>query len=209
MGSRPFFSSFPGFDRLYLLGEPGASRAFRANLELSTTDEAFAVTRHELQPDEPVTAKWFMGAKLPGDVIWTGFEAPLLISDRVAELLEKLGARGWSTYKIQLLGKRGESINGYSGLSVHGRCGPIDNSKSVETSRQYPVGVFPVWKGLYFDPETWDGSHVFMPAGRAGWIFVVDEVKHALEKAKVKNISFKRLDEIERSRVEMSVSVNA
>lgn len=150
-----------------------------------------------------------MGAASPLDVIWTGFAAPLLISDRVVELLKSFGAHGWSTYNVQLLTKTGESITGYSGLSVHGRCGPIDNSKSVETLKRYPAGNFPVWKGLYFDPETWDGSHIFMPAGRGGWIVLVDEVKRAFEKAKVKNIAFKRLDEVERSRAEVSVPSNS
>lgn len=149
-----------------------------------------------------------MGARSPRDVIWTGFAAPLLISDRIVDLLGKLGAQGWSTYKVQLSGKRGERITGYSGLSAPGRCGPIDNSRSVEIGRRFPAGIFPVWRGLYFEPQTWDGSHVFMPEGRAGWIFVVEAVKQAFEKAKVKNVDFRRLEEIERSKVEMSVSLS-
>lgn len=200
-------NSFPGFDQLYLLGEPGASRAFRADLALST-DEAFAVTRHELRWNEPVIANWMMGAKSPVDVIWTGYAAPLLVSERVVDLLGSLGALGWSTYEVKVLGKGGESISGYRGLAVHGRCGPVENSKSIEIPRRYPAGIFPVWKGLYFDPGTWDGSHLFMPAGRAGWIFAVDEVKQAFERAKVKNIALRRLSDVERSKVEMNVSTN-
>ena len=91
---------------------------------------------------------------------------------------------------------------------MHGRCGPIENDRSVKFEKVMPGGVFPWWRGLYFDPESWDGSHLFMPAGRTGWIFAVDEVKQAFDDAKVKNVSFRRLDEVERSKVEMSVSLN-
>lgn len=154
-------------------------------------------------------AQWGMGAKAPTDVIWTGIAAPLLISDRLVELLGTLGARGWSTYKVHLSGKSGERIAGYSGLSVHGRCGSIDSQRSVTFDKIMPGGVFRWWRGLYFDPATWDGSHLFMPSGRAGWIFVVDEVREALEKAKVKNVDFRRLDLTERTETEMNMSLKA
>lgn len=127
-------------------------------------------------------ARWSMGARQPVDVIWTGIAAPVLISDRVVNLLSRARAGGWNTYEVALHGKGGEAIggyHGYHGLSVHGRCGEIDNSRSVEVPKVYPAGVFPVWRGLYFDPETWDGSELFMSAGSEGWVFVVDEVKQA------------------------------
>ena len=63
MGSQPSSELFPGFDRVYLLGEPGASRAFRAELELST-EEAIAITRHELRRDDAVVANLGDGGKV-------------------------------------------------------------------------------------------------------------------------------------------------
>ena len=165
MALRPASEVFPGFDRLYLLGEPGTSRAFRADLALSI-DQAFAITRAESHPDEPVRAKWSMGGRQPTDMIWTRIAAPVLVNDRVIGLLEALGARGWNTYRIELVGRDGDKVSGYRGLSVHGRCGGIDNSRSVKVMKRYPGGVFPEWRGLFFDPETWDGSELFMPAGR-------------------------------------------
>jgi hypothetical protein len=39
---------------------------------------------------------------------------------------------------------------------------------SVQVSRIFPGGIFPVWKGLLFEPESWDGSDFFMPAQRFG-----------------------------------------
>ncbi len=62
-----------------------------------------------------------------------------------------------------------------------------------------PAGIFPVWKGLLFDPALWDGSDLFMPAQRFGFIFVVEAVKKAFERAKIRNVAFTALDQFERS----------
>jgi hypothetical protein len=56
-----------------------------------------------------------------------------------------------------------------------------------------------VWKGLFFDPESWDGSDFFMPAERVGYVFVVEAVKRAFERAKIRNVEFKPLDQFERN----------
>lgn len=197
---------FPGFEHVYLLGDPGTGRAFRAEIEL-TVEQAFSITRGEFHPTEPVLARWSAGSKTPLDLVRTGFAAPVLMNHRVIDLLTALGARGFGTYEIALLGKDKEGISGYQGFAVHGRCGRIDNSRSVESTKQYPGGVFPVWKGLYFDPATWDGSDVFMADGRTGWIFVVEAVKRAFEDAKVTNVKFEPLSEIERTPVEMKTEL--
>ncbi|MBN1206565.1 MAG: hypothetical protein JXB05_16885 [Myxococcaceae bacterium] len=70
---------------------------------------------------------------------------------------------------------------------------------SVEVPRIYPGGIFPVWKGLFFDPASWDGSDFFMPAQRFGFVFVVEEVKKTFERAKIRNVKFTPLDQFERS----------
>jgi hypothetical protein len=193
---------FPGFAHVYLLGEPGGSKAFRADLSV-TLEQAFAATRAEFHPDAAVPAKWMMGGRLPSDVVWTGFAAPVLIGNRVRAVLEASGVRGWTSYPVLLTGKAGDTIPGYHGLAVQGRCGRIDNDRSAKVTKLFPGGAFPVWKGLYFDESSWDGSDVFMPGGQNGWIFVTEKVKAALEQANAKNLSFRSLDQIERSEVEM------
>jgi hypothetical protein len=203
MASQSTTRVFPGFNRCFWFTEPGLHRGFRADVELSVK-AAFSITRKECSSNNVVIARWQMGATSPSDVIWTSIAAPLLVSDRVVEILRKLGATGWSTYGVALVGKRGERIGGFHGLAVHGRCGPIDNSKSVEVQRQFPGGLMSMWRGLYFEPSTWDGSHLFMPAGKGGWIFVVNEIRVALEKARIKHIKFMSLEGIERTDVEMS-----
>jgi hypothetical protein len=141
------------------------------------------------------------GKARPTDVVWTGYACPVIVSDRVVSILTEARFTGWDTYRVVLSDKSGESLSGYRGLVVHGRCGPIDNSRSVKFNKVMPGGVIPWWRGLYFDPATWDGSGLFMPTGNVGWIFVVEAVKRAIEKAKVKNVLFTPLDEVERMKV--------
>jgi hypothetical protein len=142
-----------------------------------------------------------MGRSTPADIIWTGSAVPVLVSDRVVSILDREGFEGWTTYQVALSGKLGEPIEGYRGLVVHGRCGEIENQRSIKFDKIMPGGVFPWWRGLYFDPATWDGSAFFMPAGNVGWIFVVEAVKLAFEKAKVKNVVFTPLDKVERMKL--------
>jgi len=74
---------------------------------------------------------------------------------------------------------------------------------------RYPGGIFPAWHGLYFDPESWDGSDFFMSADGYGAIFAVEEVTRVFRKAKIKNISFKRLTDITRSRMLVDMAIRA
>lgn len=202
MDSRSTSNPFPGFERIYKLSDPVSARFFRARVELSS-ESAFAITRGEVRPAEVVVAKWSKGSSRPADVIWTTLVAPILVSDRVVSLLSDRGFRGWSSYQVRLVGKRGEEIEGYSGLAIHGRCGPIDDAKSVEVPQIYPGGVFPAWKGLYFDARTWDGSDVFLPADGTRRILVVEAVKRAFAEARVKNVAFNPLPEVDRPDLEI------
>lgn len=190
--SRPF----PGFGALYKLSEPGEVRYFRATLDLD--EDPFKVTRGEIEPAQPVRAQWVMGAREPVDVVRTDDVAPVLVSNRIVKLLQESGFSGWSTYEVDLHSRNDEPISRYGGLVVHGRCGPIDNSKSVQVPKQFPARVSMMWKGLYFDSTTWDGSDFFMPKGEGGRIFVTAAVRRALQKAKVENVVFTPLDEVER-----------
>ena len=189
-------NKFPGFSDVHVLEEPENNRAFRGRILLSVAD-AFAVTRAE-KPTGCVEVRWAMGGSLPLDIIRTTIAPPVIVSDRVIEILEAGKFSGWKTYPVELYRKDDISIRGYHGLAVCGRCGPIDDSRSVKFDKIMPGGVFAWWRGLYFDPATWDGSDLFMPAGNIGWIFVVDAVKRALKEAKVKNVRFTPLDDVER-----------
>jgi hypothetical protein len=121
----------------------------------------------------------------------------LILHERVFDLLRAGGFSGWQPYPCEVIDKAGIRLGGYSGLAVRGRCGPIDNSRSIEFDKIMPGGTFKWWRGLFFDPATWDGSDFFMPTeGRSGLIFVTEPVKKALER--VKHIVLSRLDLVER-----------
>ncbi len=137
-----------------------------------------------------------MGGAKPSDVVWTTYAVPVLLSQRVIDLLRKEDVTGWDVIPCDLRGKKGESWP-YGFLQVHGRCGAIDEGKSMKIDKIFPGGVFPAWIGLYFEPASWDGSDVFMPEGRGGWVIVTERVKAVLEKAKVRNVLYTALDRYE------------
>lgn len=132
-------------------------------------------------------------------VMWTTHAIPIIVADSVVQLLRTEGFTGWTTYAVAVRDKQGEPAPGYHGLAVTGRCGNLDHSMSLELSRIRPTGVFKFWKGLFFDPASWDGSDLFMPAQRYGYVFVVEAVKQTFERAKIRNVSFTPLDQFERS----------
>jgi len=189
-------TSNPDLKTFYEFTEPTCYKSFRATLELN--ENARKITRGELDPSQPVIARWFMGGDKPEDIIWTDSGTPVLLSDRMLDLFLTEGFTGWSTYDVKLFSKNHKTIPGYSGLVVKGRCGPIDDSLSRKVAKKFPARISTVWKGLYFDPSTWDGSDFFMPEGNNGWIIIVEKVKRALEKFRFKNAVCISLDEVER-----------
>jgi hypothetical protein len=198
MGSKSNSKTFPGFDKIFLLGGPGNSKAFRGNINLES-NETFGLTRAEMQPSHPITVQWAMGRTKPVEVVWTTMGTVTIIEDSVVHLLRSHGFTGWSLYNVSVQDKLGQLLPGYSGLAFTGRCGDIHYSQSIEVPRIFPAGIFPVWKGLFFDPASWDGSDFFMPAEFVGFKFVVEDVKNAFARAKIRNVDFTPLDQFERS----------
>jgi hypothetical protein len=198
MDSKSTSKDFPGFDRLFYMGEPGISRSFRGRINLKR-DEVFGLTRAEMQPPHPIHVQWAMGRARPIEVIWTTMGTARIIADSVVQMLRAHGFTGWGLYELSVQDKQGQPVPGYSGLAVPGRCGKLEQSMSVRVPRIYPGGIFPVWKGLLFEPSTWDGSDFFMPVGETGHVFVVEAVKQAFEKAKIRDVEFEPLDQLEHS----------
>ena len=189
--------SFPGFEALYLLRSPGSKRPFRGEMEIGV-DDADALTRGELTPKRPVINRQFMGGA-PKDVVWTGFVAPIVFHHRIIELLVAKRLSGWSIYPVAVHGRKGEVFKEYSGLAFKGRCGPTDDSRSEVVQRDYPGGRFPNLKGIFFDPESWDGSDFFMSSDGGLRGFVTQPVKTCFDQAKVTQLAFEKLTEVERA----------
>ena len=141
-----------------------------------------------------------MGGK-PRDLVATAYGTVDLLSDRVIQIFRDGGYTGWTTFPVEVYGKHGERIEGYHGFAVTGRCGPIVWSKGKKVRKPPPVPwgqSYDAWVGMYFDPDSWDGSDIFLPEACASTI-VVEKVMLALTKAKVTNIKFESLTEFERS----------
>ncbi|MHB0935364.1 MAG: hypothetical protein ACYDCO_16640 [Armatimonadota bacterium] len=192
--------SFPGFDQLFELHDPLANRAFRGGWE--SDEDACALLRAEDVPTTPPVIPWYMGGATPSDIIWTGMGYPLIVSQRVADLLTANGLIGWETYDVIITGKDGSRIPGYHGIAIHGRCGRTDLSRCQIVLKEYPGGWYPSFKGCYFDPDSWDGSDFFMETpdakGNASATkFITARVWKAFRKAKIANLQYERLDEVE------------
>jgi hypothetical protein len=175
--------------------EPGALRVKSREL----VHGAFELARAELRPERPIDYVRDEG-RTPHDLIGTTDAVVTLVSDRLIAILRAREFRGWTTFPVQIFLDDGSTLDGYLGLAVTGRSGPIDDRFSEDAIQPPPVsGGQPgrALRGLCFEPESWDGSDIFTPEGYAGR-FVVEAVKNALEEAGVSNVEFRRLSEIER-----------
>lgn len=188
---------FPGWEALFSLDQEFSRGEYLADLDLGGRDE-FALVRGEWRPRRALPATRGMGFRHPGPAVWTRWVAPLLLADKIVEHLRGEGLTGWDTYPVKLEGKDGAPMPRYRGLVVTGRCGPVDDTRARKVRKRLPGGRFPVWKGMYFEEATWDGSDFFMPAGNNGRTFTTMAVVEAFRRANVKNVKFTPLPEVER-----------
>jgi hypothetical protein len=187
--------AFPGFDALFSLSDPLANRPYRG--QVTWHDETVALSRAECEPQGSLPVEWSMGSGTPGNVIWTVNAHPVFVHARVLELFEANGFTGWTSYPAEVVSKSGVAIPDYFLLGIIGRCGPVDLSRSRIVLLEYPGGWIPHFRGRYFDPDTWDGSDLFMHAPDSlGKVmlhrFVTDPVRRALRRAKIYNLDFER-----------------
>lgn len=117
-----------------------------------------------------------MGRPKPSDFVFTTLGTLYLVSPRVLSLFAEIKASGWRQYPVSLRDKLDAVVAGYAGLAVTGRCGPALSSRSMRVEMTMPGGVFPIWKGMYFDEASWDGSDVFTFPGTA-MVVVVERVR--------------------------------
>jgi hypothetical protein len=133
------------------------------------------------------------------DLVGCTFVELMLVSQAFCDAMEERRVTGWQTYPVELTGRHGERLTGYQGLAVTGRSGAIERSKSQEIIKppRNLAGKAKRWRrGLFFAPESWDGSDIFIPEGSA-WVLVTDRVKDAITDAGLTNIEFQRVTEIE------------
>ncbi len=187
------------FDDLYSLHDPLGNPPYRGSAD-ARSEELVAFSRAERKESKAVRVKWFMGKSAPSDVIWTGNAHPIFVSPRVVEILTREEFTGWDTYKARVYAKDGKLAKGYCGLAIAGRCDTPDLSRSKVVMKRYPAKLSPVFRGTFFDPESWDGSDFFVERPDAKGHstmcrYVTGRVMRALKRAKVRNLAYTRLSQ--------------
>ncbi len=132
------------------------------------------------------------------DILDTGTGSFYLISDKMKCLLEENKLTGWKTFSIKLLDKKNIEIQGYHGLSVLGRCGPINFNNSEIVYREV-LSYRPPWKfykGYQFDLDQWDNSDFFIPKGRLRTI-ITEKAANILINNKINNLFLINLLDVE------------
>lgn len=195
-------STFPSLDysELFRLYDPLANRPLRLTTEEDSDwlslEQAAALLKGELKLQHPLKLKGYMGGQ-PTDFLWSSLASLVIISQRVIELLKSHAFTGWSAYPVEVYDRKGEPLLDYSGLAITGRAGKQDRSRSTIITKPAPVPggkPYQVYKGFYFDERQWDGSDIFLVDS---FKVVTQRVQRAFERAKVSNVRFTTLVDVE------------
>jgi len=145
----------------------------------------------------PVVFKQEYGKKLQ-DILDTGTASLYLISDKMKQVFEANNLTGWKTFAVKVFSKQGQEIEGYHGLSILGRCGARNESKSEVIMKQFvPNGPFvKYFKGLHIGLDKWDGSDFFLE-DKTTIAIVTRKVADILKKHKFTNIRLVNLADYE------------
>jgi hypothetical protein len=186
---------FPGFSQLFQV-IPDCDREFRGSL---TSGNFLQVTRGEVEPDGVLTLRHRMGRSEPGLVVFPLSPFAFYLKQAVVSLLEDRGLTGWSSYPVMVIDEAGREYPDYAGLVVRGRCGRVSNRHSTAFKKQALRGnsASTWWRGISFDPSTWDGSDLFMPDANQGHILCTEPTRSAFIDAGVTQLDFEPMDEVE------------
>lgn len=188
MNHSDFFSNF------FVVEDPASKKSYRGQI-VNEPGSAFELLRAEYKTDH-LDIMHLEGSNEPGSLFWNMVNEPFCVSQELAFTLREAGITGWTVTPANLLTKSGDRMPGnYSAVSVTGRANAVDYLKTDIVFRQFPGGQFPHFKGLYFDPESWDGTDIFMERpdeeGKStAIIFVTKKFVDTFKKNKVKNIGF-------------------
>ncbi len=185
----------------YTFSEAFLDDAFRANAVDYDEDRQDAIFLGNLVPEKPERYERASGQKAY-DFIGTTDGCSLLISERVVAGLREHEISGWSTYPLELRKgpfAAGSPMNGYRGLVITGRCGPLDRGRYETVIKPNASGKQMMkWaRGLYFDEKTWDGSDLFVPAGTL-MVLGTEKAKRMLATLEARNLTITRVTEVER-----------
>jgi len=174
------------FKQFYYVGSSWATQYYRFSTLESEEDiqDDFELFRGEFTPKKPITIKIDRGGRA-ADFIWGGRVSVNIVSDKVVNILRENQIKKFTTYPVKVVLENGERLEGFHGLSVLGRAGPIDlvrsRAKVVYRDNDTP---FPLrMNGLYFHPENWDGSDIFT-LDETSYLLITQKVLNFLKKVK-------------------------
>ncbi|MHB1295630.1 MAG: hypothetical protein ACYC4R_11625 [Anaerolineae bacterium] len=186
------------YDHLYGISDPFATRPFRLLIGKEWLHSMDALFRGELRPETPVPF-YAGGGGQATDLMWGYSVSSIIISQRVVDLFQAEGFAGWSTYPVTVRDRESTLLEGYYGLAVTGRSGPLQRERSSREPRPPVLPGLPeraVYRGMYFDESRWDGTDIFLIWGGL-YLIVKETVKKVLERAKVRNVIFTTLRDYE------------
>jgi hypothetical protein len=189
------------FSKFYQLINPQANRPYfltkGGDRDRLTAEYEEQLRRGQVKPADTIKLGVMMGGQ-PTDFLYSSMVVIVCVSTKVVEVLTEVHATGWATYPVEITNRKGELLPPYHGLAITGGDCRRDRSRSTLVTRQaVPNGPpFPVYKGLYFHEEDWDGSDFFRVKSFGGEI-VTEKVFRAFKKNKISNVKFIPLPDIE------------
>lgn len=188
------------YKQFYKLSDPFGKQALRLRLSEDSKwlDFATAVklANGELSHTERVIQLVGYSGQKPMSLLWSGFSPVCCISEQTIALLTEESLTGWATYPVEVYDRDGQKLPNYAGLAITGRGGQAKPEMSSLEVIQPPWkdSTIEVYRGFYFDPDAWDGADIFLVSGGT---VVTDKVRKAFKKAKVNNVRFTNLTEVE------------
>lgn len=147
--------------------------------------------RGERRPQAPIRFRRETGSRAV-DLVKGSDPSYHLLSPAALAVIGANELTGTATYPVEIDPSHiTGSVVGYEGLSVVGRCGPIQRDRARPGTRLTALGrTVPATLGVYFDPASWDGSDFFMASDSYAFVLVTAKAADSLERAKLTNIRF-------------------
>ncbi|TSE05418.1 hypothetical protein [Aquimarina algiphila] len=158
----------------------------RSAIVLDTTfkDDSFIVSSGIVNyANDVVKTKKDMG-KRTYDLLAFNDGMNKVISDKLLNLLIENEVIGFKTYPVDIKGVKEK----YHGLQVIGKSGKYMKPEKKEDNDDYS------FKGVKFDPETWDGSDIFFPEGTTA-LTITPRIKKILEENNITNIEIEHISD--------------
>jgi len=190
-----FFSNF------FVVEDPVSKKNYRGQL-VNEFDDFGNLLRAEYKIDH-IVIKYLEGLNEPSNFFWNRVNEPFCVNQSLIDILQEAKITGWTTIPTTVLTHLGnKTIDNYFAVTVTGRTNPLDYLETDVIFKQFPGGKFPHFKGLYFDPKSWDGTDIFMErpdndGKSSAFIYVTKKFVDAFKKNNVKNIKFVNFNDYE------------